>query len=139
MTAISGSGTRRSRTFISETEEYPMALVKTLTAATALVAVLGGTAYGETIVKTGKTSSGDTCKVSVEKHADGSISAAGSSASTTGSTGSISSSSSAGGSSVHVQAGGGAVSSSSSSSGGPGSTSASTITVNGCTISTSSP
>src|SRR3954463_711876 len=114
-----------------------MALTKTLTAATALIFVIGGTVYGETIVKTGKTPSGDTCKVSVEKHADGSITAAGSS-STTGSTGSLSSSSSAGGSSVNVQAGGGNVSSSSSTSGGPGSTSASTVTVNGCTISTSS-
>src|SRR3954470_5812591 len=107
-------------------------------AALALIAVMGGSALGETIVKTGKTPSGDTCKVSVEKHPDGSITAAGSS-STTGSTGSLSSSSSAGGSSVNVQAGGGNVSSSSSTSGGPGSTSASTVTVNGCTISTSSP
>lgn len=107
-------------------------------AALALIAVMGGSAFGETIVKTGKTSSGDTCKVSVEKHADGSITAAGSS-STIGSTGSLSSSSSAGGSSVNVQAGGGSVSSSSSTSGGPGATSSSTVTVNGCTISTSSP
>ena len=107
-------------------------------AALALIAVLSGSAFGETMVKTGKTSSGDTCKVSVEKHADGSISAAGSS-STTGSTGALSSSSSAGGSSVSIQAGGGSVSSSSSTSGGPGGTSSSTVTVNGCTISTSSP
>lgn len=107
-------------------------------AALALFVALGGTADGETIVKTGKTSSGDTCKVSVEKHADGSISAAGAS-STTGSAGALSSSSSAGGSSVNVQAGGGHVSSSSSTSGGPGATSSSTVTVNGCTISTSSP
>lgn len=106
--------------------------------ALALMAVMGGSAFGETIIKTGKTSSGDTCKVSVEKHADGSITAAGSS-STTGSTGSLSSSSSAGGSSVNVQAGGGSVSSSSSTSGGPGATTSSTVTVNGCTISTSSP
>ena len=117
-----------------------MALTRNLIAALTLTALTGATAYGETIVKTGKTSSGETCKVSVERHADGSISAAGSSsASTTGSTGSVSSSSSAGGSSVHVQAGGGAVSSSSSTSGGPGSTSATALTVNGCTISTSSP
>ena len=108
-------------------------------AALALIAVTSGSAFGETIVKTGKTPSGDTCKVSVEKHADGSISAAGSSSSTTGSTGSLSSSSSAGGSSVNVQVGGGSVSSSSSTSGGPGTTSTSTVTVNGCTISTSSP
>jgi hypothetical protein len=40
---------------------------------------------------------------------------------------------------VNVQAGGGHVSSSSSTAGGPGSTSASIVTVNGCTISTSSP
>lgn len=111
---------------------------ETKLAVLALIAVMGGAAFGETIVKTGKTSSGDTCKVSVEKHADGSITAAGSS-STTGSTGSLSSSSSAGGSSVNVQAGGGSVSSSSSTSGGPGATSSSTVTVNGCTISTSSP
>jgi hypothetical protein len=116
-----------------------MAQVLKLTATLALIASMSGTVYGETIVKTGKTLSGDTCKVLVEKHADGSITAAGSS-STIGSTaGSVVSSSSAGGSSVHVQAGGGAVSSSSSTSGGPGSTSASTVTVNGCTISTSSP
>src|SRR3954463_13364772 len=115
-----------------------MALTKTLTAATALIFVIGGTVYGETIVKTGKTSSGDTCKVSVEKHADGSISAAGAS-STNGRAGAPSGSSSAGGSSVNVQAGGGHVSSSSSTSGGPGATSSSTVTVNGCTISTSSP
>jgi len=115
-----------------------MAQAWRLTAALALIAAMGGTAFGETIMKTGKTSSGDTCKVSVERHADGSITAAGSS-STTGNAGSVASSSSAGGSSVHVQAGGGSVSSSSSTSGGPGSTAASTVTVNGCTISTSSP
>jgi hypothetical protein len=107
------------------------------------LALMGSAASAETMEKTGKTALGETCKVTVVKHADGSISAAGSSgSSTTGSTassGSLSSSSSAGGSSVNVQAGGGHVSSSSSTSGGPGSTSASTITVNGCTISTSSP
>ena len=115
---------------------------KSLVAITAL-ALMSGVASAETMEKTGKTASGETCKVTVVKHADGSISAAGASGSgTTGSTassGSLSSSSSAGGSSVNVQAGGGNVSSSSSTSGGPGSTSASTITVNGCTISTSSP
>lgn len=115
-----------------------MAIGVRLTITLALIAAMSGTVQGETIVKTGKTSSGDTCKVSVEKHSDGSITAAGS-ASASGSTGSVSSSSSAGGTSVHVQAGGGALSSSSSTSGGPGSTSASTVTVNGCTISTSSP
>ncbi len=111
--------------------------------AIAALALMIGAAQAETMEKTGKTASGETCQVTVVKHADGSISAAGSSASgTTGSTassGSLSSSSSAGGSSVNVQAGGGHVSSSSSTSGGPGATSASTITVNGCTISTSSP
>ncbi len=115
---------------------------KSIVAITAL-ALMSGAASAETIEKTGKTSSGETCKVKVEKHADGSITAAGASGSgTTGSTsssGSLSSSSSAGGSSVNVQAGGGHVSSSSSTAGGPGSASASTITVNGCTISTSSP
>ncbi|WP_409189981.1 hypothetical protein [Bradyrhizobium sp. RDM4] len=111
--------------------------------AIAVIALMGSTAFAETMEKTGKNASGETCKVTVEKHPDGSITALGSSGSgTTGSTssaGSLSSSSSAGGSSVHVQAGGGNVSSSSSTSGGPGSTSASTVTVNGCTISTSSP
>ncbi len=115
---------------------------KSIVAITAL-ALMSGAASAETMEKTGKTASGETCKVTVEKHADGSITAAGSSRSgTTGSTsssGSLSSSSSAGGSSVNVQAGGGSVSSSSSTAGGPRSTSASTITVNGCTISTSSP
>jgi len=111
--------------------------------AIAALTLMAGAAQAATMEKTGKTASGETCKVTVEKHADGSISAVGSSGSgTTGSTassGSLSSSSSAGGSSVHVQAGGGSVSSSSSTEGGPGTTSASTMTVNGCTISTSSP
>ncbi len=111
--------------------------------AIATLALMGSTALAETTEKTGKTASGDTCRVTVEKHADGSMTAIGSSGSgTTGSTassGALSSSSSAGGSSVHVQAGGGNVSSSSSTAGGPGSTSASTVTINGCTISTSSP
>ena len=115
-----------------------MTQMRTFTAALALMAAIGGASYAETIVKKGKTASGDTCSVSVEKRADGSIAAAGSS-STSGSAGTVSSSSSAGGSSVHVQAGGGTVSSTSSTSGGPGSVSASTMTVNGCTISTSSP
>ena len=111
-------------------------------AAIAVLTLMSSAAAGETMQKTGKTASGETCRVTVEKHPDGSITALGSSGSgTTGSTsssGSLSSSSSAGGSSVHVQAGGGNVSSSSSTA-GPGSTSASTVTVNGCTISTSSP
>ena len=111
--------------------------------AIAVLTLMSSAAVGETMQKTGKTASGETCRVTVEKHPDGSITALGSSGSgTTGSTsssGSLSSSSSAGGSSVHVQAGGGNVSSSSSTAGGPGSTSASTVTVNGCTVSTSSP
>lgn len=107
-------------------------------AALALLATFGYTATAETIVRTGKTLAGETCRVSVEKKADGSMVAVGAS-STTGSSGSLSSSSSAGGSSVNVQAGGGHVSSSSSVAGGPGTAAASTITVNGCTISTSSP
>lgn len=109
-----------------------------ITALALLAAFGGGAATAETIVRTGKTAAGETCKVSVEKKADGSIVAAGGS-STTGSSGTLSSSSSAGGSSVNVQAGGGHVSSSSSVAGGPGAATTSTITVNGCTISTSSP
>jgi hypothetical protein len=113
------------------------------TIAIAAIVLAGTAAFAETTEKAGKTATGETCKVMVEKHPDGRVTALGaSSGSTTGSTassGSISSSSSAGGSSVHVQAGGGSVSSSTSTSGGPGSTSASTVTVNGCTISTSSP
>src|SRR3954453_20249502 len=92
-----------------------------LTAALTLVAALSGTAYGEIIVKTGKTSSGDTCKVSVEKHADASITPAGASSTTGGGTAALLTSCSAGGYSVHVQAVCGGVSSSSSTSGGPGS------------------
>lgn len=110
----------------------------TVAAALALTATLSGTSIAETIVKKGKTNSGDNCTVSVEKHADGSMSAAGASSGASGSAATVSSSSSAGSTGVHVQAGGGSVSSS-STVGGPGSASASTITVNGCTISTSSP
>lgn len=115
-----------------------MTQARIFTAALALMAAVGGASYAETIQKKGKTATGETCSVSVEKHADGSITATGSS-STSGVAGGVSSSSSAGGSSVNVQAGGGNVSSSTSTSGGPGSVSASTMTVNGCTISTSSP
>ncbi len=110
----------------------------TVAAALALTAAMGATANSETIVKTGKTSSGDRCTVSVEKHADGSISSVGAAAGSSSGAGSISSSSSAGSTGVHVQAGGGSVSSS-MTTGGPGSVSASTMTVNGCTISTTSP
>src|SRR5437660_1670752 len=49
----------------------------TITAALALSAALGAASNAETIEKNGKTASGDTCSVKVEKHADGSISAAG--------------------------------------------------------------
>lgn len=115
-----------------------MTQARTLTAALALTTVVSGASFAETIEKKGKTATGETCSVSVEKHADGRITAIGSS-STSGVAGGVSSSSSAGGASVNVQAGGGNVSSSSSTSGGPGSVSASTMTVNGCTISTSSP
>jgi len=109
-----------------------------IAAAVAVTAAFGAASNAETVVKKGKTASGDSCTVSVEKHADGSISAAGASAGSSSGAGSISSSSSAGSTGVHVQAGGGSVSSS-STTGGPGSVSASTMTVNGCTISTSSP
>lgn len=115
-----------------------MVQARSFTAALALITVVGGASYAETIEKKGKTATGETCSISVEKHADGRITAIGSS-STSGVAGSVSSSSSAGGSSVNVQAGGGTVSSSASTSAGPGSVSASTMTVNGCTISTSSP
>jgi len=120
-----------------------MSKATTFTAALVLLSAMGASGYAETMVKTGKTPSGDTCSVTVEKHADGSVAAVGSSSTTgstvtTGSAGSVASSSSAGGSSVHVQAGGGSVSSSSSTSGGPGSTAAGTVTVNGCTISMTS-
>src|ERR1041385_3305179 len=110
----------------------------TITAALAMTAALGAASNAETIVKSGKTASGDSCTVRVEKHADGSISAAGASAGSSSGAGSISSSRSAGSTGVHVQAGGGSVSSS-MTTGGPGSVSASTMTVNGCTISTTSP
>jgi hypothetical protein len=135
-----GDGARRPPFFFYFTrEELQMTRAWTVTAALALTAVLSATSNAETIVKKGKTSSGDNCTVSVEKHADGSISAAGaSSGSSSSGAGAISSSSSAGSTGVHVQAGGGSVSSS-STVGGPGSVAASTITVNGCTISTSSP
>lgn len=117
--------------------------MKQTTIAVIVIAAMGSSAFAEPVEKTGKTASGGPCNVKVERHADGSITALGSSSSgTTGSTassGALSSSSSAGSSSVHVQAGGGNVSSSSSTAGGPGSTAASTVTVNGCTISTTSP
>jgi hypothetical protein len=104
--------------------------------------VTANSGLAETIIKRGTNASGQTCQVTVERHPDGSITAAGSgssASSTTGSASASSSSSSSGGSaSVHIQAGGGTVAGSSSVPGGSG-TSSSTITVNGCTISTSSP
>lgn len=95
-------------------------------------------AHAVTITKEGKTASGQPCTATVEKNADGSITAKASSGG--GSAGSVSSSSSAGGSSVRVQAGNGSVSSSTTTSGGSGATaSAGIVSVNGCTISTTSP
>ncbi len=114
---------------------------KSFIAVTGLALVATAATGAETMVKRGTNAAGQTCEVTVTRNTDGSITAAGagSSASTkTGlGSGSISSHSSAGGSSVHVQAGGGSVSSSSSTAGGG--SAASTITVNGCMISTSSP
>jgi len=113
------------------------------TSAAALAAVVAtglcGSAHAETITKQGTNASGQTCTVTVERHADGSISAAGAGggSSVSSSAGGLSSSSSAGGTSVHVQAGGGSVSSSTST--GAGGTSAGVITVNGCTVTTTSP
>ena len=105
-------------------------------------ACLGGAAAEAqtTMTKQGTNAAGQTCTVTVTRNADGSISTAGaggSSVSTGG--GGVSSSSSAGGTSVQVQAGGGSVSSSTTMSGGSGGASASVVTVNGCTISTTSP
>ena len=42
----------------------------TITAALALTAALGAASNAETIEKNGKTASGDTCSVKVEKHAE---------------------------------------------------------------------
>jgi len=67
--------------------------------------------HADTITKRGTNAAGDTCEVTVNRNADGSISTAGASSSGGGGGGTISSSSSAGGTSVHVQAGGGSVSS----------------------------
>ena len=102
-----GDGARRPPFFYFTREELHMTRAWTMTAALALTAVLSATSNAETIVKKGKTSSGDNCTVSVEKRADGSISAAGASAGVS-SAGTVASSSSAGGTGVHVQAGGGA-------------------------------
>ncbi len=107
-----------------------------LVSAVAAAAISGSSAHAETITKQGTNAGGQTCTVTVNRNADGSITTAGSSGGSAG--GGLSSSTTAGGSSVHVQAGGGSVSSSTSMPGGS-SSSASTVTVNGCTISTSSP
>lgn len=103
-------------------------------------------AWAETTVKQGTTASGQTCSVTVQHNADGSVAAAGGTSGGTGTVssgaGSVSSSSSAGGTGVQIHAGNGSVSSSTSTSTGTGGgvgTSASTVTVNGCTISTTSP
>lgn len=109
-------------------------------AATAGLLLIASTASAETMTKTGKTAAGQSCTVQVERHADGSISAAGASGSSSmssASAGSVSGSTTSGRSSVSVQAGNGKVSSSTTQS--PGGASASVMTVNGCTISTSSP
>jgi len=99
----------------------------------------GGDLRAETMTKQGTTAAGQTCTVTVNRNADGSITTAGASAGSA-SVGGLSSSSTAGGSSVHVQAGGGSVSSSTTMPGSSATgSSASTVTVNGCTISTSSP
>jgi len=113
------------------------------------LAVLGaGTMQlnADTITKRGTNAAGDTCEVVVNRNADGSISTAGASSSSgggAGSGGTVSSSSSAGGTSVHVQAGGGNVSSGtttgSTRAGHSSGSSASTVTVNGCTVSVTSP
>jgi hypothetical protein len=115
----------------------------TLASLAAAASLWGAVAHAETIKKQGKTASGQTCTIMVEKHADGSmtaLSASGgaSSSSSTSSTGSLSGSTSAGGNSVQIQAGNGSVSSSTSMGGG-GSASTSVMTVDGCTITTSSP
>ena len=105
------------------------------TLALALVAAIP--AQAETMTKQGKNASGQNCTVTVNRNADGSISTASASGGSTGG-GAMSSSSSAGGSSVQVQAGGGSVSSTTTMP-GSSSTSASVATVNGCTITTTSP
>jgi hypothetical protein len=100
---------------------------RTAFAVIAVAACLGGaSAQAETITKEGTNATGQKCTVSVNRNADGSITTAGASGGSA-SAGGVSSSSSVGGSSVHVQAGGGS------------GASASVVTVNGCTISTSSP
>lgn len=93
-----------------------------------------------TMTKQGTNASGQTCTVTVTRNPDGSISTAGAGGSSVSTgAGGVSSSSSAGGTSVQVQAGGGSVSSSTTMPGGSGGASASVVTVNGCTISTTSP
>ena len=111
---------------------------RTAFAVVAIATCLGGaSAQAETITKQGKNAAGQTCSVTVNRNADGSITTAGASGGSAGA-GSVASSTSVGGSSVQVQAGGGSVSSSTNMPGSSGA-SASVVTVNGCTISTSSP
>lgn len=111
---------------------------KSLRTAAAVAGLLGSfaAAHAETVTKKGTNAAGQTCTVTVNRNADGSITTAG--ASGTSTAGGMSSSTSVGGSSVSVQAGGGSVSSSTTMP-GSGGASASVVTVNGCTISTSSP
>jgi len=111
---------------------------RTAFAVIAVAACFGGaSAQAETITREGTNAAGQKCTVTVNRNADGSITTAGASGGSAGA-GGLSSSTSVGGSSVHVQAGGGSVSSSSTMPGSSGA-SASVVTVNGCTISTSSP
>lgn len=99
----------------------------------AALATLGiATAQAETITRTGKNSAGQTCTVTMNRSADGSVAMAGASGGSATTSGGVSSSTSAGGTSVQVQAGNGSVSSSTTMP--SGGASASVTTVNGCTI-----
>ncbi len=109
-----------------------------LVSAVAAASFTHASAQAETMTKQGTNAAGQTCTVTVNRNADGSITTAGASGGS-GTAGALSSSSTAGGSSVQVQAGGGSVSSSTTMPGSSTGSSASTVTVNGCTISTSSP
>ena len=77
-----GSGSNAAPSFSFEEDSMSRSII-----VIAAVALMGSAALAETMEKTGKTASGDTCHVTVEKHSDGSITALGSSGSgTTGST-----------------------------------------------------
>ena len=96
---------------------------------------LSTTAHAEMLEMRGTTSAGAACTVTVNRSADGSVTAADSGAvasSSSSSSGSVASSTSAGGTSVHAQAGNGTVSSSSSIGGR--NAGSSSLTVNGCTV-----